>query len=309
MNPLHKEKWTFYFTPGPLSQKLVSMGLVLKTRREPINETGQTREVGMLIGYGRVSTKDQDHALQVNALKEYGCKKLFYEKKSAYKKLPERDKLLAYAREGDVIVVWRFDRLGRSMKDLVNLVCLFDERNIHFVSITEQIDTRTPLGRVLFYIIAALAEFERSVLVERTNAGLAAARLKGHFGGRPKGPTKENQKKAFVLLRLHLDRELSVPYILETHNVTRATYYRLVNWAAKETFRKNLGKRITFEFHNGMEWVNRSIVVTDEVVEAYSLSRFRNIRVIETKTDRLPITLAQAQAEGKRRKKYRVKIK
>ena len=67
MNPLHKEKWTFYFTPGPLSQKLVSMGLVLKTRREPINETGQTREVGMLIGYGRVSTKDQDHALQVNA--------------------------------------------------------------------------------------------------------------------------------------------------------------------------------------------------------------------------------------------------
>ena len=141
-----------------------------------------------LIGYARVSTARQDHKLQLDALKEAGCKKVFVDTASgAEADRPELAKLLAFLREGDVVVVWKLDRLARSLKQLVELVSGFGERGIGLKVLTgAPIDTTTPAGKLVFAIFAGLAEFERELIRERVNAGLVAAREEGRIGGRPK---------------------------------------------------------------------------------------------------------------------------
>jgi DNA invertase Pin-like site-specific DNA recombinase len=139
-----------------------------------------------LLGYARVSTLDQNPELQIDALKAAGCGKVFTDHASGAKaERPQLTKMLEQLRSGDTVVVWKLDRLGRSLKNLIELVQDFEHRGVAFKSITENIDTSTPTGRFLFHLMGALGEMERELIRERTMAGLAAAVARGHKGGRP----------------------------------------------------------------------------------------------------------------------------
>lgn len=155
----------------------------------------------MLIGYGRVSTADQELALQLDALRAAGCEKVFTDKASGTK--ADRTGLaeaLVYAREGDCLVVWKLDRLGRSMKGLVDLAADLEARKIDLRSLTEGIDTRTAAGRFFFHVLAAMAVMERELILERTKAGLEAAKRAGRVGGRKRVMTPEKIAAARKLL-------------------------------------------------------------------------------------------------------------
>jgi DNA invertase Pin-like site-specific DNA recombinase len=154
----------------------------------------------MKIGYARVSTQDQTTDLQIDALKKAGCERIFQEKASGAKEdRPQLAAALEYMREGDVLVVWKLDRLARSTKQLMNTVDDFRERGIQLISVQESIDTTSTTGKLLFGILATLAEFERDVIRDRVNSGLAAARQRGRVGGRPKvDADKLNQAVALV---------------------------------------------------------------------------------------------------------------
>ncbi len=141
----------------------------------------------MFIGYARVSTHEQNLDMQLDALKAAGCEKIFKDKISTLKE--ERQGLLEaldFLRPGDVLVVWKLDRLGRTLKQLIELVAMFNQKGIGFKSLKETINTTTSTGKLVFHIFAALAEFERDIIHERTRAGLEAARARGRLGGRPK---------------------------------------------------------------------------------------------------------------------------
>lgn len=152
----------------------------------------------MIFGYARVSTQNQNLDLQIDDLKKSGCTKIYREKVSSVKERPELIKLLDAVREGDTIVVWKLDRLGRSLKDLIGLINEFQEREVGFKSLNDAIDTTTAQGRLIFNIFASLAEFERDMIRERTKAGLSAARARGRMGGKPKGLSKEARSKAYA---------------------------------------------------------------------------------------------------------------
>ena len=183
-----------------------------------------------LIGYARVSTDDQTPDLQTDALAAVGCGRVFVDHASGTKtSRPQLDALLDHLREGDVLVVWRLDRLGRSMKHLVGLVEDLAERGIGFRSITEAIDTTTSGGKLVFGIFAALAQFERELIVERTHAGLRAARSRGRVGGRPPALTPAQVTTARTLYAVG---DMTVPEIAQTLGVSTATIYRAVRAAA-----------------------------------------------------------------------------
>lgn len=180
----------------------------------------------MFVGYARVSTQDQTLALQQDALEKAGCEKIFTDTASGAK--AERkglDEALAYVRKGDTLVVWRLDRLGRSLKDLIERITDLNNRNIGFKSITENIDTTTSGGKLVFHIFGALAEFERDIIRERTQAGLLAARARGRKGGRPKSLTG---RKIAMAQALYADKTNTVGDICKTLNVSRATFYRYI---------------------------------------------------------------------------------
>ncbi len=178
----------------------------------------------MLIGYARVSTQDQDPELQIAALKKAGCEKVFTEQASGAKR--ERPELLAaldYARSGDTIVVWKLDRLARSLKQLIETVEGLESRGVGFKSVTETIDTTTPGGKLVFTIFAGLAEFDRSIIRERTYAGLEAARSRGRVGGRPRSVSDDDIAAAKALLK---DPEITVRKVAERIGCSEATLYR-----------------------------------------------------------------------------------
>lgn len=180
----------------------------------------------MLVGYARVSTVDQDPALQLDALKAAGCERVFEERASgARRDRPVLAEATDYVREGDVLVVWRLDRFGRSLKDLIEKVGALRERGVGFRSLTEAIDTTTAGGQLVFHIFGALAEFERELIRERTMAGLAAARARGRQGGRPPKMTKAKVRQAAVLLS---DPEADVGAVCETLGVSKSTLYTYV---------------------------------------------------------------------------------
>jgi DNA invertase Pin-like site-specific DNA recombinase len=177
-----------------------------------------------LIGYARVSTSDQDPALQLDALSAAGCVKVFSDRASgALDSHPELDRMLDQLRPGDTLVVWRLDRLGRSLKHLISLVDDLAEREVGFRSLTESIDTTTPGGRLIFQVFGALGEFERSLIHERTRAGLAAARARGRVGGRRRVMTPE---KVMVARDMYESRDFTVEQIAATLGVSRKTVYR-----------------------------------------------------------------------------------
>jgi len=181
----------------------------------------------MLIGYARVSTQDQTLALQQDALTKEGCSKIFTDTASGA--TTERHGLteaLSYVRTGDTLVVWRLDRLGRSLKDLIERITQLQARNIGFKSLTENIDTTTSGGKLIFHIFGALAEFERELIRERTQAGLNAARARGRTGGRPKALSGQ---KVAMAQKLYQDKSNTIGAICKTLNISRATLYRYVN--------------------------------------------------------------------------------
>ena len=183
----------------------------------------------MLVGYARVSTADQTLALQKDALEKIGCNKIFTDTASGAK--AERkglDEALEYVREGDTLVVWRLDRLGRSLKHLIETISQLDYRKIGFKSITENIDTTTSGGKLIFHIFGALAEFERNLIRERTNAGLQAARARGRKGGRPKAKALNTPKKITLAQSLYNDKNNTIDEICKTLNISRATLYRYI---------------------------------------------------------------------------------
>ena len=177
----------------------------------------------MKIGYARISTNEQNLSLQMDALEKADCGKIFHDQISGAKtQRPGLDEALAYLREGDVLVVWRLDRLGRSLKHLIELVNVLEERGIGFQSLQESIDTTTSGGRLIFHIFGALAEFERGLIQERTYAGLVAARARGRTGGRPKSL---NAKKTALLYRLYDEKKHSIQEICELVGVSKSTLY------------------------------------------------------------------------------------
>ncbi len=183
----------------------------------------------MKIGYARVSTQDQKLELQLDALTSNGCEQVFQEKKSGKnKERPELENMLGLLRSGDTVVVWKLDRLGRSLRDLIDLVAEFKKRGVDFVSLQDGINTATSTGRFTFNIFASLAEFEREIIKERTKAGLVAARARGRAGGRPKGlspKAMEKARSAKVLLASG-KRPEEIAKIL---GISRATCYRYID--------------------------------------------------------------------------------
>lgn len=194
----------------------------------------------MKIGYSRVSTLEQNLDLQINALKKEGCEIIYSEKQSAIKERPELGKLIGHIRTGDTVVVWKLDRLGRSLKDLLFLIDDFRSKGIHFKSIKDNIDTSTSTGRLFFNIIASLSEYEREMIVERTRAGLEAAKLKGRVGGRKKGLNKQALIKANAAKQMYLENTLSVNDIANTLNISKSTLYRYLQAMNVEIRKYNL---------------------------------------------------------------------
>lgn len=181
----------------------------------------------MIIGYARVSTSEQDTALQLDALKKESCDRIYQESGSgASRERPELKRCLDTIRKGDTLIVWRLDRLGRSLKDLVDIINELEERGVGFRSLSESIDTTSAGGKLIFHLFAALSEFERSLIQERTKAGLAAARARGRKGGRPRALSKSQIKKAKAML---LDPLITKTEVAKHFNVTRSTLNKSLN--------------------------------------------------------------------------------
>jgi DNA invertase Pin-like site-specific DNA recombinase len=181
----------------------------------------------MLVGYARVSTTDQTLSLQRDALTVAGCQDVFADTMSGTKnRRPGLEQALSHLRTGDTLVVWRLDRLGRSLKHLIETVQDLERRGVGFRSLTESIDTTTPGGILIFHVFGALAQFERALIVERTQAGLAAARARGRTGGRPRGTTRQDAKKLALAQQLASEGKRSVTEICSTLGIARTTFYR-----------------------------------------------------------------------------------
>ncbi len=180
----------------------------------------------MLIGYARVSTNDQDTAAQLAALLAAGCAEVYEEKASgARRDRPELARLMARLRPGDTLVVWKLDRLARSLTDLLNFVRGMETAGAGFRSLTEAIDTTTAAGRMLMHILGAFAEFERAMLSERTRSGLAAAKAAGRVGGKPRALTDD---QAAQIARLVASKTITARQAAELHRVHPATISRLI---------------------------------------------------------------------------------
>jgi len=189
----------------------------------------------MKIGYARVSSDDQNLDLQRDALNQAGCERLYEEKESGRKvDRPELVRLIEVLRAGDTLVVWRLDRLGRSLKHLIETVEQLEALGVGFQSVTEAINTTTSGGKLVFHIFAALAEFERTLIQERTRAGLKAARARGRQGGRPRTLNEDKRRMAQALRD---DPGQSVASICKALGITRTTFYRYTQ--GKDTQGKN----------------------------------------------------------------------
>lgn len=180
----------------------------------------------MKIGYARVSTRDQNLDLQVDALKRAECERIYQDVAGGSKTArPALDEMLGQLRAGDVLVIWKLDRMGRSLKHLVELVGSLIERKVGLLSLNDPIDTTSAQGRLVFNLFASLAEFEREVIRERTQAGLSAARARGRVGGRPKGLSSQSQATALAAETLYRERRLSVAAIAQKLHVSKSTLY------------------------------------------------------------------------------------
>ena len=180
----------------------------------------------MLIGYARVSTDDQNLHLQKDALREAGCERIFEDHLSGAKAdRPGLHEALSHFREGDILVVWRLDRLSRSLKELIEIVGKLDDRAIGLKSLHEALDTSSSTGKLVFHIFGALAEFERNLIRERTQAGLQAARVRGRKGGRPAALNADQQALA---VQLYHQKQHTVQQICDMMGISKPTLYKYI---------------------------------------------------------------------------------
>ena len=178
----------------------------------------------MLIGYARVSTGDQSLTLQIDAFEEAGCERVFQDQVSGIVNTrPNLNQALNFARPGDTLVVWRLDRLSRSLRALIETVTLLESRGVQLKSLHESIDTASSSGKLIFHLFGALAEFERNIIKERTLAGLQAARARGRKGGRPPSLDAEKRKLAVKLCN---DKNYSVNQICQVMGISKPTLYK-----------------------------------------------------------------------------------
>lgn len=181
----------------------------------------------MLIGYARVSTDDQNLDLQQDALKKAGCERIYEDRLTGAKAdRPGLKRTLEDARKGDTIVVWRLDRLSRSLKDLIEIVALLEAKGTGLKSLQESIDTTVSSGKLVFHIFGALAEFERNLIRERTQAGLVAARARGRKGGRPKAL---NQDKQALAVKLYGEKKHTIEQICKMMSISKPTLYKYID--------------------------------------------------------------------------------
>ena len=179
----------------------------------------------MNIGYARVSTRDQNLALQLDALTKAGCETIFQEQASgATKARPELDRLLASLRPGDTVTIYKLDRLGRSLKHLLDMVAELEFRGVGLVSLTDAINTTSAQGRLVFNLFASLAEFERELIRERTHAGLASARARGRVGGRQRGLSEQAERTAIIAETLYREQQLGVNEIAQRLYISKAIF-------------------------------------------------------------------------------------
>lgn len=205
----------------------------------------------MVFGYVRVSKTVQNTDLQKDALKKYDCDEIFHEKLSGAKKdRPEYEKMTALLREGDTVVIWRIDRLGRTTLELIKLMVELREKGIHFISDTEGINTKTPMGKIWFMLNAVMAENEREINIERTRAGLASARARGRTGGRPAGLSDKAKNKAAIATSLYKEGKMSTMQIIDSLGIkSKATLYSYLrksgvvikSWVDDGTKQENAG--------------------------------------------------------------------
>lgn len=185
----------------------------------------------MKIGYARVSTKDQKLHLQLDALEKNGCEKIYKEFASGAKKeRPVLEELICHIRKGDELVIWKLDRLGRSLQHLIQIANFLLEKGVGLRSLNDPIDTTTSQGRLVFNVFASLAEFERDLISERTKAGLRAARARGRVGGRPKGLNKQAQATAIAAEALYKENRYSALEICERLSICKKTLYNYLKY-------------------------------------------------------------------------------
>jgi DNA invertase Pin-like site-specific DNA recombinase len=179
----------------------------------------------MIFGYARVSTQEQNLDMQLDAFKQYGCEQIFQEKISSRKKdRPQLDEMLKQLRAGDKVVVFKLDRISRSTKHLIELSEFFENKDVQFVSIQDNIDTSTAMGRFFFRVMASVAELERDILSERTKAGLESARARGRNGGRPKVDLKNIERA----IKMYNSKDYSISEILKSTGISKTTLYRYI---------------------------------------------------------------------------------
>ena len=180
----------------------------------------------MKIGYARISTRDQSLSMQTEALKAAGCVKIHEEVASGAKTVrPVLDEIIRNLREGDTVVIWKLDRLGRNLAHLIHLTTVLLEKKVGLISLNDPIDTTTSQGRMIFGIFASLAEFERELIRERTSAGLMSARARGRNGGRPKGMSQDALEKATIAEALYTNGTIPVKKIAEQLDISKTTLY------------------------------------------------------------------------------------
>jgi len=186
----------------------------------------------MNVGYARVSTNDQNLGLQEDALKSTGCVEIFQDIASGAKtERPGLEEAMAYLREGDTLVVWKLDRLGRSIQHLIQTIKSLSERKIGFKSLQENIDTTTSGGKLIFHIFSALAEFERDLITERTQAGLKAARARGRLGGRP---SLLDNRQITRMLEMYDEAKNTVAEICKIYSISRPSFYNYLKKKRRE---------------------------------------------------------------------------
>ena len=245
-----KAKWTKTTTPphGAIDDaRLCREG---RARRVRPSDAGHVTSKPILIGYARVSTVDQNLALQRDALTEAGCEKIFTEQMSgAVADRPVLHDVLEFARSGDTLIVWKLDRLARSMKQLIETIENLPVRGIGFRGLTEALDTTTAQGRLVFHMFGTLAEFERSLIRERTQAGLAAARRAGRTGGRPPKLTEAALEAARAMLA---NPDIGVTQIAHRLDVSPATFYSLYSCCANREYPRRLKKRRLYSQATGL---------------------------------------------------------
>lgn len=180
----------------------------------------------MKIGYARISTRDQSLSMQTEALKAAGCVKIHEEVASGAKTVrPVLDEIIRNLREGDTVVIWKLDRVGRNLAHLIHLTTVLLEKKVGLISLNDPIDTTTSQGRMIFGIFASLAEFERELIRERTSAGLMSARARGRNGGRPKGMSQDALEKATIAEALYTNGTIPVKKIAEQLDISKTTLY------------------------------------------------------------------------------------